>query len=450
MTGKAVEPIEDASPEVTYNEGLLNTEGPPRTDHHHTGHYATQQEEEIHNVQTLRRAIFTSLPFFMGYAGVICLQHHVKNRLGIKDSNHHMSEMYSAGVGMIYVGNLLFRLLHNIVFSMLMPRYRVCLAYLLMASAHLTTFIVYYVCDSKDVSWVFVTSLVSGIAIGTFESNLMSCLTPLGHGTKSWAVLGVSAGFNLVSVGFFILFAIFPDNTNIEGGSYLVIGGANLLGVVFFLCGIPFIKFDASNDNVKKFFVDAKSIKIWFPAIWKHCLALMIDMFCVSLFTSIVYYIFDIDNIPLWPKSDITMPKNAFYAITNTCSFLGDFTSRKIAYMTKPRNPLFFLVLSGVGAAMMLSKTAIVAPIGIFAIMFANGSVYAHTTRLIDNDVDDRYNLIALSFWLFIGDIGSVVGSQLVAPIKSPLGPVNTHAPGPTVLPPPTTHASSRARPLLW
>merc|ERR1719456_598600 len=143
----------------------------------------------------------------MGYAGVVCLQHHIKNRLGIKDDQHSKSELFSAGVGMVYVGNLLFRLLHNIVFTFLVPRYRVCLAYLLMTLAHMTYFLAYYIFDSDNVAWVFVASLTSGIAIGTFESNLMSCLTPLGHGTKSWAVLGVSGGFNLVSVGFFILFA---------------------------------------------------------------------------------------------------------------------------------------------------------------------------------------------------------------------------------------------------
>jgi hypothetical protein len=137
-----------------------------------------------------------------------------------------------------------------------------------------------------------------------------------------------------------------------------------------------------------------------------------------------VLYIYDVEDLPIWNESKTTMPKNAFQALFNLCSFLGDFTSRRLAYRDKPRNPLFFLVLSVCGAIMVLSKTALVAPIGIFLVMFANGSVYAHSTRFIDNAVDDRYNLAALSMWLFVGDIGSVVGSNLVSTIRKPIGPV--------------------------
>ena len=47
-----------------------------------------------------------------------------------------------------------------------------------------------------------------------------------------------------------------------------------------------------------------------------------------------------------------------------------------------------------------------------FCVFFANGAIYGTSTRYIDNAVDKRYNLIALSIWLFIGDLGSVTGSN--------------------------------------
>jgi len=83
-----------------------------------------------------------------------------------------------------------------------------------------------------------------------------------------------------------------------------------------------------------------------------------------------------------------------------------------------PRNPLWFLILSGIGAAGCLSKIAFVAPVGIFLVFYANGSVYATSTRHIDTHVAKQYNLTALSFWLFIGDIGSVIGSNVLSYIQ--------------------------------
>jgi hypothetical protein len=47
-------------------------------------------------------------------------------------------------------------------------------------------------------------------------------------------------------------------------------------------------------------------------------------------------------------------------------------------------------------------------------VAFANGAIYAQSARHIDQVVDDEFNLIALSFWLFVGDIGSVIGSNVL------------------------------------
>ena len=73
---------------------------------------------------------------------------------------------------------------------------------------------------------------------------------------------------------------------------------------------------------------------------------------------------------------------------------------------------------------MILSKVVLLAPFGMLCIMFANGSIYAHTTKHIDNVVDDRFNLIALSVWLFVGDVGSYTASLIVQPLQIAIGPV--------------------------
>lgn len=388
----------------------------------------------VQHTPTWRLAMLTTIPVFMGYAGMICLQGKVKTQMGIKDGGNEDSYLFSTGVSMLYFGNLLFRLLHNVIFSFMRPRHRVVVAYSCMALAHSLIALVFFVADSRSVAFVYVAYLLSGVAIGTFESNLISTLTPLGHGTKSWAVLGIPVGFNLVSVGSFILFAIFPDSVGLELGIYVVIACVNVAGLLFFHFVVPKIDFEASQASISDFVRDIKLWREWAPLIWKHCLALSLDMFCVSLFSSVALFVFDVSHVPLFPYSDTLVPRNGFQAVYNACAFLGDFTSRKIAYRDRSRNPLLFLVLSAVGASLVLSKTALVAPIGMFLVMFANGSIYAQTTKYVDNAVPRSYNLIALSFWLFIGDIGSFIGANVVAPIRTGVGAVDlprSHAPVP-------------------
>jgi hypothetical protein len=385
--------------------------------HHHKGHGATVAEEAAAGIVTMRRAIFTTIPIFMGYSGMVMLQHHVKHRIGIEDGAAGSQEFASA-TGTLYFGNLCFRLLHNILFTFLTPRQRVMLAYSIMVVAHLTLGLAYWVFDSKSMLWVFISYIIAGVAIGTFESNLISSITPLGHGTKSWAVIGIPIGFNGVSVGFFALFSIWPGSPLLQGGAYFVIAMTNVVGLIFFVTAIPAVEFGSSHDNVRKFVADLKLFRQWAPTIWKHSMALTLDMFGVSLFAAVALYIYDKNEVPLYPGSDVMIPRNVFQTIYNLCSFLGDFTARKIAYADKPRNPFFFWVFFAVGAALVLSKTALVAPIGMFCVMFCNGSIYAQSTRFVDNEVDDRFNLIALSMWLFAGDIGSTIGSQLVSKVR--------------------------------
>jgi predicted membrane protein len=53
-------------------------------------------------------------------------------------------------------------------------------------------------------------------------------------------------------------------------------------------------------------------------------------------------------------------------------------------------------------------------PLCAFGIAFANGAIYAQSARYIDKNVPIAYNLVSLSVWLFVGDIGSVIGSNVL------------------------------------
>ena len=371
----------------------------------------------------LRYAFFTMFPMFMGYAAMVTMQDNIKERLHIGDNGSSGSYEFSFATSLLYLGNLVFRLLHNVIFCFARPRHRVGIAYVCMTLATGMLGVVYYLLDSKNIAFVYVAYVLGGVAIGTFESNLISVITPLGHKTKVWAQLGIPIGFNGVSVGAFLLFALYPGNLKLQCGVYLFIAVANLLGLVFFYACIPDITFESSHKSFGVFVEDMKKFRSWAPKIAFHSVALAIDMFAVSFCAAIQLYIYDMAHIPLYLHATSTIPKNAFRAWFNCCSLLGDATGRKLAYYThRHYHPFLFLVATVTGTALVLSKTALVAPLGMMLVMFANGSIYAHTTKYVDDLVGHEYNLISLSAWLFVGDIGSFSGSNLVNVVRVALG----------------------------
>jgi len=365
-----------------------------------------------------------TIPIFMGYACLNSMQHNIKTKLNIPDDNSPASHNFGVAVSFLYLGNLVFRLMHNFIFTFLTPRQRVILSYVcIILSMNMLGWLIFVV-EVTDLSVVFVGYALGGVGIGTFESNLISVITPYGHRAKSWAVIGIPLGYNAVSVGGFFLLAA-DGSEGMTFAQYMIVFVACVGGLSYFVLRVEDMPFESARDNVSLFYQKAKEYPQWLPHIWLYTLALMLDMFCVALFSSLSLYLFDMDQIPLWTNGP-KVPKNYFYAVYNLCSFLGDTTSRKLAYSDRARHPMLFVIFSGIGAALVLSKIAILGPLGVLCIFFANGSIYAHTTRRIDQSVAHRYNLIALSVWLFVGDIGSFTGSNLVSYIKIWVGTVSS------------------------
>jgi hypothetical protein len=256
-----------------------------------------------------------------------------------------------------------------------------------------------------------------------------------------WAIIGFPLGFASILVGAFSLTAVGVP----PGAIYLGVLGLIIGGMTIFFYIIPRVEIANNSKDLKSFVGNLKvrpslfffcffrvpapdlivppsrtrlplqQWQLWLPPIWVHSLALMVDMFAVSLFSGIMLYILNGSHVPLLSTtSDVLMRHDWFFVFYNSFSLMGDSFSRQIAYRHSPRHPFSFLLFSAAGAAFCLSKVPIVAPIGIFCVFFANGSIYATTTRFIDTHVAKEFNLIALSFWLFIGDIGSVIGSNVL------------------------------------
>lgn len=388
------------------------------------------KDEIIAEPKPMRTAFFTMFPVFMAYAALVTLQGDLKSQIGIPNGDSALSSQYSFAVSLCYLGNLIFRLLHNILFCMFTPRQRVYISYLCLITAISTIAIVYYWLSYKHIGFVYGIYLLGGVGIGTFESNLISVITPLGHGTKKWAQMGIPLGFNGISVGAFILFSFYPQCSALQGGVYTGIAVANVLGLIFFAFAIPDIHFESSAKSLKGFWEDCKCWKSWVPKLGFHSFSLMVDMFCVSFISAIQQYIYTSSELPLFSFGPLSMerttariPKNVHRSVFNFASLIGDACGRKIAYGTKRHiNPLFFLFFSALGVFLVLSKQSLLAPFGMLFVMFANGSIYAFTTKYIDDNVDRSFNLIGLSFWLFIGDVGSFTGANIVSPIQDLIG----------------------------
>jgi len=107
---------------------------------------------------------------------------------------------------MLYFGNLIFRLGHNVVFGFAIPRTRVVISMAAMTLSMWTVFsiFVWFRNDDRYVFLVFIGYGLGGVAIGTFESNVLSMITPLGKDTKLWAIIAIPVGINTVNIGGFI------------------------------------------------------------------------------------------------------------------------------------------------------------------------------------------------------------------------------------------------------
>merc|ERR1712217_88880 len=160
-----------------------------------------------------------------------------------------------------------------------------------------------------------------------------------------------------------------------------------------------------------------KQWRKWIPKFWHYPLAFTLDMFSLSAFSpGVALFIYDQKTVTL--ISGLAIQTASFFAIFNCFTAAGGIMGRWISYYLKPRHPIFYTVFSATGVALILSKIPIVAPLGGFCITFGDGLIYGSISRHIDGVVPKQFNLIAISFWLFVGDIGSVVGSNLLSFIR--------------------------------
>eukprot|EP00758_Cryptobia_borreli_P011353 Tbor_TRINITY_DN5648_c1_g10::TRINITY_DN5648_c1_g10_i1::g.8700::m.8700 len=389
------------------------------------GHEITETYQFVDEYPPMRTAFFAVLPVFMAYSSLVTLQGNLRHRLGIDNSKSARSYEFSSAASLLFLGNLCLRLLHNVFLGFLRPRQRVYVSYVALTISSGIIAIFYFMLDFQSIVFMYIAYLIAGTGIGTFESNIMSVITPLGHETKVWAQYGIPAGFSAVSVGTFTLLVFLPHNTALLIIVFSGIAISNIMGLIFFKFCVPDIHFAASEQNLRDLYDDLKQFKKWLPKIGLYSFTFALNMFCLSIGSSLQQFIYDSDALPLVHGSDVTIPKNVHRILVNIMALFGDITGRKIAYcITRKVHPLWYLLIVIIGAVVLLSKQAIIAPIGMFLVMLSNGLIYSSTTKHIDIDVDPKYNLVALSVWFFIGDVGSFIGANVVNPLLVVVGSV--------------------------
>lgn len=372
-----------------------------------------------------KSVIMCVVPLFMGYACLFSLQHKITGVYGIKDSGERFDQFGNA-VSFLYIGNLVFRFAHNIVFACISPRVRVIVAITsMMTSLSLLLFGVFVFKQTQTLAWVYGAYALGGVAVGSFEANVLSAITPLGHQTKLWATLGIPIGVSSITIGAFGVMA--------AGASPEVIYGTTIVALISSLfvwtCIVPYRHVPGNSDSVAAFWGSLKDYSLWLPKIKWHALCLAIDMACVSTFSpGVMLYVFDSpQGVPLFGNGSTRVNHDAFFCIYNLFTFCGETISRKFAYVdTKERSPCWFLLFSLMGIALNVAGAmlgiGIICPLAGLFVFLANGSIYNRTTKYVDNHIDSVFNLTALSAWLFVGDLGSVLGSNMTPYVRQWLG----------------------------
>jgi len=357
-------------------------------------------------------ALLVVLPCFSGYAALFGLQHEVKARFRIADDSSDASHSFSAAVSCLYLFGLIFRIGHKVVFSNLHPRVRVLVALGFMMLSMLVMAVVILTLECYRLYWVVFAYALGGAAMGSFESNLLTCLTPLGSRTKSIAILGIPLGINSILIGGFYLMG--PPLKVSVTAVFAAVAVLNLMGMLVFALRIPRPAHESGGEcGASEIVADCKGCRQWLPRVWHYPLAFAVDTFTLAGFSpGLSLYLYDQEVVQL--TESFAMATKTFFAFYNTANMLGGLCGRWLSYRILPRHPAVYVGFSTVGVLLLLSLRPVLAPVGAFLVMLGDGLIYGTISRYVDSAVPEEFNLIAISYWLFIGDIGSLVGSNLI------------------------------------
>lgn len=383
-----------------------------------------ESESNMHYLQkTYKSAFIITLPVFIGYACCFSLQKKLSFVFGLTDgvTGTKLSVIYGIGTSFVYFFNLIFRVLgHNVLFGFLHPRDRVlaALSSLMIGMVLLAYFSLQN--TTQNVIWVFISYSFVGVCEGSYGPNMLNVVNNLGS-TRIYVLLAMPTGCACITILAFCLMTFgVPYQT-----FYVITIVICLMSITLYLFTIypasKAIEVKTENHQEKfdlsSFCHDLKEIREWFPKIGFHCICFIFNNIFISLFNPGCTLFAYSNRVTLRLIGNVTIMNEIFIFIFNIGSFLGDFFSRKVMNQKRIINPIFFFIMSFLGAILNLSLIPEVAPLAAFLLMWANGGIYSQISKLIGQLFHEKYHLTATSSWLFLGDFGSMIGSNLIQPI---------------------------------
>eukprot|EP00415_Alexandrium_ostenfeldii_P001533 UN1533 len=136
----------------------------------------------------------------------------------------------------------------------------------------------------------------------------------------------------------------------------------------------------------------------------------------VAFCPGVVLYVYNAETVTL--SKGLVLPTNTFIAVVSIFNLLGGVTGRWLSYRVHPRHPSSYGLLTLAGIFLILQWVPLLTPLGTFLVMIGDGLIYGSISRHIDSRIPRQFNLIAISVWLLIGDVGSMLGSNLINAIR--------------------------------
>eukprot|EP00927_Polykrikos_kofoidii_P054432 TRINITY_DN48844_c0_g1_i1.p1 TRINITY_DN48844_c0_g1~~TRINITY_DN48844_c0_g1_i1.p1 ORF type:complete len:533 (+),score=60.61 TRINITY_DN48844_c0_g1_i1:42-1640(+) len=394
---------------------------------------------------------FVVIPVFVSHAALFGLQHEIKTKLGIPDAMSTSSHDFSFAVSFLYIFSLIFRFSHQFLLPCLSPRARVFFSLLILICAQLVIVFPIMIMDCRHLFWVFIAYALGGVGLGCFESNFLAFISPFGQKTKRVVVSSIPVGIAVTLIGGF--FVIGPPFFIQAKFIYMTIACGLVGGIlVMFFWIPPTVPRASSSCNIcsdsiastsvigssssrtgtldlldvvdsyglQKFISDMRQFPAWLPTFWHMTVASVIDGFALACFSFIEVYIFDGETVAL--TISCVMASDSFLALFHFITALGSIIGSWLSYRVKPLHPMLFTEFSIVGAVLALWKIPILALVSGFFLGFGHGMIYGSIARHVDMSISSEFHLIAISFWLFVSDIGHVFGCNLTSYVRDWIG----------------------------